>query len=165
MLIRPSNVRKIGGRKRMTDEVSLSVSQIGRIGSHAVLQQRGEWQYVVRYLDRVGGILREVLGLRHHDGRNFPLKIQFSRQWFGQYPAPSNVGGLQFRRILVGKNVFHARHFLRGRRVDVLDVGVRVRTGEEPRVEQVGEPNAAGVLRFAGEPRNGNFGQRRPWLP
>src|ERR1700730_9384993 len=39
-----------------------------------------------------------------------------------------------------------------------------MRTGEESRVEQVGEPYAARVLRLAGEPWNGNFGQRRPRL-
>ncbi len=38
-LIRPGYVRKILGRKRMTDEVSFSMPQVGCVSSHAVLQQ------------------------------------------------------------------------------------------------------------------------------
>ena len=41
---------------------------------------------------------------------------------------------------------------------------VRMRRREELHVQQIREPNAARVLRFAGEPRNGNFRQRRQRL-
>src|SRR5260221_413073 len=38
-LIRPGYVRKILGRKRMPAKVPFSMSQVGRISSHTVLQQ------------------------------------------------------------------------------------------------------------------------------
>ena len=82
-LIRPGGVRKVLGRIRMPDEVSVSMPQIGRIRSHAVLQRRSEWQNFVLDLDRVGGILCEILGLRHHDGDGFTLQIEFARQGLG----------------------------------------------------------------------------------
>ena len=59
------------------------MSQIGRVGRHAVLQHRSEAQNFVLHFDRVGGILGEILRLRYDDRDSFPLQIDFARQWFG----------------------------------------------------------------------------------
>ena len=163
-LIRPSGMRKVLGRIRVPDQISVAMAQIGRIRSHRVLQRRSEGQNLVLHLDGVGGILSKILGFGHHDGHDFPLQIQFPRHRFRQYPASRDVGTHQLRRILVREDVVYARHLLSGRSVDVHDAGVRVRRGQEPRIEQIAEPYAARVLRFAGEPRNGNLGQRRQRL-
>ena len=58
-----------------------------------------------------------------------------------------------------------ARHLLRGGRIDALVPGVRMRAREELHVQHVAEPDAAGVLRFTGEPRDRDFRQSRQRLP
>jgi hypothetical protein len=101
-----------------------------------------------------------VLGVSHHDCDCFALQVQLARQSVRNDPESGGACNFGGRGILVGDDVGYARHLLGRAGVDVFDARVGMRAGEKFRVQQIGEPDAAGVLGFAGEARDGNLAER-----
>ncbi len=99
------------------------------------------------------------------DGDGLALQVQFLRESFGH----STISAAEVVRyhpadglgpVLIRKDVSDAGHLFGSGGVERLDAGMRMRAGKELRIQHVGEPDAAGVLRFAREARDGDFGQR-----
>ena len=99
LLVGPGGEGLVGGRILLSEKIAFAGSQIRRVACHHVLKSRGKRQDFVLDFNGVGGILREVFRLSHHDRNYFSLKVQFQRKRFGHgAESGSEVVGISVHR-------------------------------------------------------------------
>src|SRR5438093_588734 len=111
---------------RGADDVSCSPAKLRRIRRHDLLESCCERKEVVFDLDRIRGIVSEVLGVCRNNRDNLPLEKEF----IGQRIA--------FRCISGPEYISHARHLLGLGHVESLNLRAWMGTGEQPSPKHVG---------------------------